>query len=47
MASTTGQQFLDIEIKDDMKYDIRIENAHIERYLLLSLPASSVTCSVV
>ncbi|EBA27178.1 hypothetical protein KXW98_000283 [Aspergillus fumigatus] len=30
MASTTGQQFLDIEIKDDMKYDIRIENAHIE-----------------
>ncbi|GIC94958.1 aegerolysin family protein [Aspergillus udagawae] len=30
MASATGQQFLEIEIKDDTKYDIRVENAHID-----------------
>ncbi|KAF7161075.1 hypothetical protein CNMCM5623_006752 [Aspergillus felis] len=30
MAPATGQQYVDIEIKDDMKYDIRIENAHID-----------------
>ncbi|GFF27396.1 asp-hemolysin [Aspergillus udagawae] len=37
MASATGQQFLEIEIKDDTKYDIRVENAHID-----SLPESDL-----
>lgn len=32
MANT--HQYLDIIIQDDMKYDIRIENAEMERYLL-------------
>ena len=29
----TTNQYLDIIIEDDMKYDIRIENAQMERYL--------------
>jgi hypothetical protein len=32
-----SHQYLDIIVKDDMKYDIRIENAQMERYLLHSL----------
>jgi hypothetical protein len=44
MAPPAGQQYLDIEIKDDLKYDIRIENAHIERYLLLNLPGMTCSC---
>lgn len=35
MAPT--HQYLDIIVKDDMKYDIRIENAQMERYLLHSM----------
>ncbi|RHZ55768.1 aegerolysin family protein [Aspergillus thermomutatus] len=30
MASAAPQQYLDIEITDELKYDIRIENAHID-----------------
>ncbi|KAF9883232.1 hypothetical protein FE257_003826 [Aspergillus nanangensis] len=30
MASARPQQYLDIQIQDDLKYDIRIENAHVE-----------------
>lgn len=35
MAATN--QYLDLIIQDDMKYDIRIENAQMERYLLHKL----------
>ncbi|KKK14316.1 hypothetical protein P175DRAFT_0556958 [Aspergillus ochraceoroseus IBT 24754] len=30
MTSAAVQQYLDIEIQDNLKYDIRIENAHVE-----------------
>ncbi|EAW11015.1 aegerolysin family protein [Aspergillus clavatus NRRL 1] len=30
MAPTSAHQYLDMEIKDDMQYDIRIENARID-----------------
>lgn len=33
MASEGTKQHLDILIQDDMKYDIRIENAQINEYL--------------
>lgn len=33
MASEGTKQHLDILIQDDMKYDIRIENAQINGYL--------------
>lgn len=39
MAST--HQYLDIIIQDDMKYDIRLENAQMERYFLQKLVSPS------
>ncbi|RMJ26560.1 Asp hemolysin-like protein [Aspergillus sp. HF37] len=30
MTSEAAQQYLDIVIQDDLKYDIRIENAHVQ-----------------
>lgn len=32
MTSAAAQQYLDIHIQDDLKYDIRIENAQVEGY---------------
>jgi hypothetical protein len=37
MASSLSQKSLQIKIQDDLKYDIRIENAKLERYFLLYL----------
>jgi hypothetical protein len=34
MASSLSQKSLQIQIQDDLKYDIRIENAKLERYFL-------------
>jgi hypothetical protein len=28
-----AQKYIQIQIQDDLKYDIRIENAELERYL--------------
>ena len=32
MTSADMQQTLDIQIQDDLKYDIRLENSYVERY---------------
>lgn len=34
MTSAAAQQYLDIHIQDDLKYDIRIDNARVQRYFL-------------
>lgn len=35
MDSPLPQKYLQIQIQDDLKYDVRIENAELERYFLL------------
>ena len=37
MTPAAAQQYLDIHIQDDLKYDIRIDNAHVQRYSLHKL----------
>lgn len=31
MAAGTFGQYVDIQIEDDLKYDIKIKNAHLDR----------------
>ena len=38
MDSPLPQKYLQIQIQDDLKYDVRIENAKLERYFLFPLP---------
>jgi hypothetical protein len=42
MASALAKQALQIEIEDDLKYDIRIENAALDRYFSFSLALKPV-----
>ena len=37
MTSEMSQKYLQIQIQDDLKYDIRIENAELERYFPFAL----------
>jgi hypothetical protein len=37
MASASPEQYLQIQIQDDLKYDIRLENAEIHRYIVFPL----------
>lgn len=46
MASELSQQYLQIQIQDDLKYDIRIENADLDRYFHFSLVLKAVFSEV-
>jgi len=46
MASSMSQQYLQIQIQDDLKYDIRIENADLDRYAIFSLVLKAVFSEV-
>jgi hypothetical protein len=42
MDSPLPQKYLQIQIQDDLKYDVRIENAELERYFLFSFSFGDV-----
>lgn len=45
MDSPLPQKYLQIQIQDDLKYDVRIENAKLERYFLFSPSSLKDVCS--
>jgi hypothetical protein len=46
MAFPLPQQYLQIQIQDDLKNDIRIENADLDRYFCFSLDLKAVFAEV-